>query len=165
MKKYCLLSAFILATGAAYAQDAAEEAAQMQAEAVQSAEAVQQNAQTIVSKAQVFDISMDQEDTMKRMGRHFKALNKAKNTEEMKEPLAEFKKYSLQSEALGVSASEDYKPSDEETRAFQEALQTMNAKVIELEAAVGAGNFEEASKVLKEIDDIHIEGHDFFDIK
>lgn len=164
-KKILLVAATALAVSMAQAQqEVGSEAAEMQAQAQAQVTDVKEQAKTIVSKAQVFDVSMDQEATMKAMGRQFKALNRAKDTESMKKPLAEFKKYALQSEALGLEADEDKVPQDEDVATFQKNMQDINEMVLDLEKAVEAGHFDEAKTVLKAIRDVQVKGHEYFKI-
>lgn len=161
-----LMSALICSLSFAQETASVEEDVQAYQEAnIKAAADLKDAAQDMVDKAMIVEPELDLKKTMKKMGRNFKALNKAKSVDEMKEITAELKKYSLQAEALGLPSSDEYQPSEEDQKDYKAGMEYMNSQIKTLEETLEKGDEEAAKKLVGEINDTRKEGHKRFDVK
>lgn len=145
MKKI-ILSIFLLGSVNLFAQEKTTEALP-QTEVTQT-----------LPEAKLLD-DKDLEQTMKQMGRNFKALDKAENLEAMKEPAQKLADYASQAEALGYT-----KVDEAGQKAYKEQMVKMRVKIVELQQAIEKNDEASARALLKEINQLKVDGHRHFDI-
>lgn len=96
------------------------------------------------------DEKTDMVKSMKKMGRNFKKLRKAKKLEHMKAPAQELAIFASQSQAVAEE--------------MVEGMKKMRMGVAQLQAAIDQGDLDAAKKILKVMNEKRKEAHDYFGV-
>lgn len=96
------------------------------------------------------DENNDIEKSMKKMGRNFKKLRKAKNLDAMKEPAQELAAYAGESQAIAEEMAQ--------------GMKKLRMGIVQLQAAIDKGDEAEAKAILEKLNEHRKKAHKYFGV-